>query len=151
MNVTIATTIRVTIQFLKVNSLKNEKCFGLSWINRQNKISLKKKEVMNCIKCNCAYTYEISGFWICPECNHEWTMEEAQSEEKIYEDSNGNILIDGDCVVVIKDLKIMGSSSVIKQRTKVKNIKLVDNDHDINCKIDGIGQCSIKTMFVKKS
>lgn len=106
---------------------------------------------MNCTKCNCEYTYEVNGLWNCPECGHEWTNEDIQESVKVYKDSNGNILQDGDSVVVIKDLKVKGSSSVIKQGTKVKNIRLVDSDHDIDCKIDGIGPCSIKTQFVKKN
>lgn len=106
---------------------------------------------MNCIKCNCEYTYEVAGLWACPECGHEWTEESIQETEKVFKDSNGNILNDGDSVVVIKDLKVKGSSSVIKQGTKVKSIRLVDGDHDIDCRIDGIGAVQIKTMFVKKN
>ncbi len=106
---------------------------------------------MNCIKCNCEYTYEVAGLWACPECGHEWTEESIKETEKVFKDSNGNILNDGDSVVVIKDLKVKGSSSVIKQGTKVKSIRLVDGDHDIDCRIDGIGAVQIKTMFVKKN
>ncbi len=106
---------------------------------------------MNCVKCNCEYTYEVAGLWTCPECGHEWTNESLTEDVRVYKDSNGNILNDGDSVVVIKDLKVKGSSSVIKQGTKVKNIRLVDSDHDIDCKIDGIGSCSIKTIYVKKA
>ncbi len=106
---------------------------------------------MNCIKCNCEYTYEVSGLWNCPECGHEWTSESLKEEEKVFKDSNGNILNDGDSVVVIKDLKVKGSSSVIKQGTKVKNIRLVDGDHDIDCRIDGFGAMQIKSIYVKKS
>ncbi len=106
---------------------------------------------MNCIKCNCEYTYEVSGLWNCPECGHEWTSESLKEDEKVFKDSNGNILNDGDSVVVIKDLKVKGSSSVIKQGTKVKNIRLVDGDHDIDCRIDGFGAMQIKSIYVKKS
>ena len=88
----------------------------------------------------------------CPECGHEWPMQAAAGEEgmRVYRDASGTILQDGDTVTVIKDLKPKGSSGVIKQGTKVKNIRLVDADHDIDCKIDGFGAMSLKTEFVKK-
>ncbi|MCM3617496.1 zinc ribbon domain-containing protein YjdM [Sutcliffiella horikoshii] len=105
----------------------------------------------NCPKCNSEYTYEDGIFLICPECAYEWTPgSEGTEEEKVYKDANGNILHDGDTVTVIKDLKVKGSSSVVKQGTKVKNIRLVDGDHDIECKIDGFGAMQLKTEFVKK-
>ncbi|ART77007.1 alkylphosphonate utilization protein [Sutcliffiella horikoshii] len=105
----------------------------------------------NCPKCNSEYTYEDGNLLVCPECAYEWTPgTEKVEEEKVYKDSNGNILIDGDTVTVIKDLKVKGSSSVVKQGTKVKNIRLVDGDHDIDCKIDGFGAMQLKTEFVKK-
>lgn len=104
-----------------------------------------------CPKCNSEYTYEDGLNYVCPMCAHEWPRQEI-IEETIVKDANGNILSDGDSVTVIKDLKVKGSSSVIKQGTKVKNIKLVDpdNGHDIDCKIDGFGQISLKSEFVKK-
>lgn len=107
----------------------------------------------NCPKCNSEYTYEDGNLFVCPECAHEWTAESATEEieeVKVYKDANGNVLVDGDSVTVIKDLKVKGSSSVVKKGTKVKNIQLVDEDHDINCKIDGIGAMQLKTEFVKK-
>lgn len=106
----------------------------------------------NCPKCNSEYTYEDGNLFVCPECAHEWTAEsEVQAQEdKVYRDANGNVLNDGDTITVIKDLKVKGSSSVVKMGTKVKNIKLVDGDHDIDCKIDGFGQMQLKTEFVKK-
>lgn len=106
----------------------------------------------NCPKCNSEYTYEDGSLLICPECAYEWSLEsEAQNEDaKVYKDANGNILNDGDTVTVIKDLKVKGSSSVIKIGTKVRNIRLVDGDHDIDCKIDGFGAMKLKSEFVKK-
>ena len=107
----------------------------------------------NCPKCNSEYTYEDGNLFVCPECAHEWTLaSEAEEieEKKVYKDANGNILNDGDSVTVIKDLKVKGSSTVVKKGTKVKDIQLVDEDHDINCKIDGIGAMQLKTEFVKK-
>ncbi|MGL6100045.1 MAG: zinc ribbon domain-containing protein YjdM [Fusobacteriaceae bacterium] len=105
----------------------------------------------NCPKCNSEYVYEDGDMLVCPECAHEWKLEEEDSEsEKIIKDSNGNILQDGDSVTVIKDLKVKGSSLVVKQGTKVKNIRLVDGDHDIDCKIDGVGSMKLKSEFVKK-
>ncbi len=105
---------------------------------------------MKCNKCECEYVYQVGNLWNCPECGNEWTDEENAGAQKVFKDSNGNILVDGDSVTVIKDLKVKGSSSVIKQGTKVKKIRLVDGDHDIDCKIDGIGPVQIKTMYVKK-
>ena len=110
-------------------------------------------ELPNCPKCNSEYTYEDGNLFVCPECAHGWTAEsevEEVEEKKVYKDANGNILNDGDSVTVIKDLKVKGSSSVVKKGTKVKDIQLVDEDHDINCKIDGIGAMQLKTEFVKK-
>lgn len=107
-----------------------------------------------CPKCNSEYTYEDGDMYICPECAHEWSKDavEAGAEEtKVIRDSNGNVLQDGDTITVIKDLKVKGSSLVVKVGTKVKNIRLVDGDHDIDCKIDGIGAMKLKSEFVKKA
>ncbi|WP_010096641.1 zinc ribbon domain-containing protein YjdM [Ornithinibacillus scapharcae] len=104
----------------------------------------------NCPKCNSEYTYEDGVLFICPECGHEWTTEQENEEQTVIKDSNGNVLQDGDTVTVIKDLKVKGSSTVIKQGTKVKNIRLIDGDHDIDCKIDGFGAMQLKSEFVKK-
>lgn len=108
----------------------------------------------NCQKCNSAFTYEDGGMFICPECGHEWPKDavvEATESELVVKDANGNVLKDGDAVVVIKDLKVKGSSSVVKVGTKVKNIRLVDGDHNIDCKIEGIGAMKLKSEFVKKA
>lgn len=105
-----------------------------------------------CPQCHSEYTYEDNHLFICPECAHEWkNTEEIQESKRIIKDTNGNELHDGDTVVVIKDLKVKGSSSVIKGGTKVKNIKLVEGDHDIDCKIEGIGAMNLKSQFVKKA
>lgn len=106
-----------------------------------------------CPKCDSPYTYQDGVMLICPECAHEWSTAEPQAEfEKVFRDANGNELVDGDTVTVIKDLKIKGSSLVVKVGTKVKNIRLTDEgDHDIDCKIDGIGPMKLKTEFVKKA
>jgi len=109
--------------------------------------------VPSCPKCQSAYTYEDGELYICPECAHEWPVNgeiEPNEEQKIVKDANGNVLQDGDTVTVIKDLKVKGSSSVLKVGTKVKNIRLVDGDHDIDCKIDGFGAMKLKSEFVKK-
>ncbi|MBU3055411.1 zinc ribbon domain-containing protein YjdM [Pseudomonas indica] len=106
-----------------------------------------------CPKCNSEYTYEDGTMLICPECAHEWSAiaaEAAPEGDKVIKDSVGNVLQDGDTITVIKDLKIKGSSLVVKVGTKVKNIRLVDGDHDIDCKIDGIGAMKLKSEFVKK-
>lgn len=106
-----------------------------------------------CPKCKSEYAYEDGAMWVCPDCGHEWNPAvepETVSGEKVIKDAVGNILQDGDTVSVIKDLKIKGSSQVVKVGTKVKNIRLVDGDHDIDCKIPGIGAMGLKSEFVKK-
>jgi protein PhnA len=107
----------------------------------------------NCPKCNSAYTYEDGTLLICPECGYEWTMETEHSNDdtKVVKDANGNILNDGDSVTVIKDLKVKGTSLVVKIGTKVKSIRLVEGDHDIDCKIEGFGAMKLKSEFVKKA
>jgi len=106
-----------------------------------------------CPKCNSEYTYEDGEMFVCPECAHEWpkAVPVAAAEERVVRDAVGNVLQDGDNVTVIKDLKVKGASAVVKVGTKVKNIRLVDGDHDIDCKIDGIGAMGLKSAFVKKA
>jgi protein PhnA len=110
-------------------------------------------DLPKCPKCSSEYTYEDGALYICPECAHEWSQDAgADAEDKLQiKDANGNPLADGDTVTVIKDLKVKGSSLVVKVGTKVKNIRLVDSDHDIDCKIDGIGPMKLKSQFVKKA
>jgi protein PhnA len=106
-----------------------------------------------CPQCHSEYTYEDGGRYVCPECAHEWNAQagEAPAEAaRVFRDAAGNELHDGDTVTVIKDLKPKGSGGVIKQGTKVKNIRLVDSDHDIDCKIEGFGAMSLKSEFVRK-
>ncbi len=108
-------------------------------------------EFPNCPRCNSEYTYEDGNLLVCPECAHEWTVGTENSEDgKVIKDANGNVLKDGDSVTVIKDLKVKGSSLAVKIGTKVKNIRLVDGDHDIDCQIDGFGAMKLKSEFVKK-
>ncbi|MEG0285726.1 MULTISPECIES: zinc ribbon domain-containing protein YjdM [Vagococcus] len=106
----------------------------------------------SCPNCESVYTYEDRGLFVCPECAHEWSENSDANETDafIVKDSNGNILQDGDSVTVIKDLKVKGASNPVKQGTKVKNIRLVDSDHNIDCKIDGFGPMKLKSEFVKK-
>lgn len=113
-----------------------------------------------CPKCNSENIYEDGNLWVCPECSHEWSQHAAEAAaeqntetDNSVRDANGNILNDGDSVTVIKELKIKGSSSVVKVGTKVKNIRLTDgNDgHNIACKIDGIGAMNLKSEFVRKA
>lgn len=113
------------------------------------------EELPNCPKCQSAYTYEDGNLLVCPECAHEWSSSVSEDEkngddQKVVKDANGNVLQDGDSVTVIKDLKVKGTSSVIKIGTKVKNIRLVEGDHDIDCKIDDFGAMKLKSEFVKK-
>jgi len=107
-----------------------------------------------CPSCGSTYAYEDRGQLICPECGHEWTVDTADAdvpEARVWKDANGNVLQDGDTVTLIKDLKVKGSSSVIKVGTKVRNIRLVEGDHDIDCKIDGFGAMQLKSEFVRKA
>jgi len=109
-----------------------------------------------CPQCASSLTYEDAGLYVCPECGHEWSKDaitetDAYEHKRVIHDAVGNELHDGDAVTVIKDLKVKGSSLVVKMGTKVKNIRLVDGDHDIDCKIDGIGAMKLKSEFVKKA
>jgi protein PhnA len=115
-------------------------------------------ELPPCPQCHSALTYEDGDMYVCPECAHEWAKGEAAAsaaesgnEARVVRDSNGNVLQDGDTVTVIKDLKVKGSSSVVKVGTRVKGIRLVEGDHDIDCKIEGIGAMKLKSEFVKKA
>ena len=110
-------------------------------------------DLPNCPQCSSTYTYEDGGHYVCPECAHEWdaVTTESNNEQQVVRDAYGNVLNDGDAVTVIKDLKVRGTSSVVKVGTKVKNIRLVSGDHDIDCKIDGIGSMQLKSEFVKKA
>jgi protein PhnA len=108
----------------------------------------------SCPQCQSEYTYQDGDMFICPDCAHEWRASEpveATAPARVWKDAHGNVLQDGDAVTLIKDLKIKGSSSVVKVGTKVKNIRLIDGDHDIDCKIDGFGPMQLKTEFVKKA
>ena len=110
-------------------------------------------DLPKCPACSSEYTYEDGDNYVCPECAHEWPKHaaaDAGEAQKVWKDANGNVLQDGDSVTVIKDLKVKGSSLVVKVGTKVKNIRLVEGDHDIDCKIDGIGAMKLKSEFVKK-
>ncbi len=108
-----------------------------------------------CPKCQSAYTYEDGAQLVCPECGHEWSAQgpeaAAADEVRVIKDAVGNLLQNGDTVTVIKDLKVKGSSLVVKVGTKVKNIRLTEGDHDIDCKIDGVGAMGLKSEFVKKA
>lgn len=107
----------------------------------------------NCPKCNSEYSYKDGILYVCPECAYEWTndVEEKLDTVLIIKDANGNRLQDGDAVTILKDLKVKGSSLIVKVGTKVKNIRLVEGDHDIDCKIEGIGPMKLKSQFVKKA
>lgn len=108
-------------------------------------------ELPACPQCQSTYTYEDGLLFVCPECAHEWSEATAGGDDdSVIRDANGTELQDGDTVTVIKDLKVKGSSSVVKVGTKVKNIRLVGGDHDIDCKIPGIGAMGLKSEYVKK-
>lgn len=107
-----------------------------------------------CPRCGSAYVYEDGSLYVCPECAHEWSKEAVAKDadqKRVVRDAYGNVLDDGDSVTVIKDLKVKGSSSVVKVGTKVKGIRLVEGDHDIDCRIEGIGAMGLKSEFVQKA
>jgi protein PhnA len=107
-----------------------------------------------CPECGSSFTYHDGTLFVCPECGHEWSGEEAvgeDTEEPAARDANGNPLADGDTVTVIKDLRLKGGSGVVKMGTRVKNIRLVEGDHDIDCRIDGFGPMKLKSAFVRKA
>ena len=107
----------------------------------------------SCPSCGSAYTYADRDLLVCPECGHEWSTDAEESREQglAVRDANGNSLTDGDTITLIKDLKIKGTSQVLKVGTRVKNIRLVEGDHDIDCRIDGFGPMKLKSEFVKKA
>ena len=113
-------------------------------------------DLPKCTKCGSAYTYENGSLYVCPECGHEWTVQDAKKDEigqPVVKDAYGNILQNGDTVTIIKDIKVKGSSSTLKVGVKVKNIRLVDevNGHNIEAKVPGFGQMMLKSEIVKKS
>ncbi|MBN8480209.1 MAG: alkylphosphonate utilization protein [Xanthomonadales bacterium] len=113
-------------------------------------------DIPPCPQCGSTYAYADRGLVVCPECAHEWTPADAvepvsAEAARVVKDAVGNVLADGDSVVVVKDLKVKGSSSVVKVGTKVRNIRLVDGDHDIDCRVDGIGAMGLKSEFVRKA
>ena len=109
-------------------------------------------DLPNCPQCQSRFTYSDGSQLNCPDCGHEWQPDSTadSDDSRVIKDSNGNVLQDGDTITVIKDLKVKGSSLVVKVGTKVKNIRLIDGDHDIDCKLDGIGAMKLKSEFVKK-
>jgi len=105
-----------------------------------------------CPNCQSALTYEDGPLLFCPECAHEWApIEGAGNDAPVFRDANGAILADGDTVTIIKDLKVKGASQALKVGTKVKNIRLVEGDHNIDCRIDGFGPMKLKSEFVRKA
>jgi protein PhnA len=110
-------------------------------------------DLPKCPQCGSEYTYEDGGMYVCPECAHEWAKEAAGDTGEgslTVTDAYGNVLSDGDSITVIKDLKVKGSSSVVKVGTKIKNIRLVEGDHNIDCKVEKVGPMKLKSEFVKK-
>ncbi|MBX2964661.1 MAG: alkylphosphonate utilization protein [Cyclobacteriaceae bacterium] len=115
-------------------------------------------ESTQCPRCNSLYGYPTGTSMMCPECGHEWNPEEVSesvssagdADSLLVKDANGNVLNDGDTVILIKDLPVKGASKPIKAGTKVKNIKLTDGDHNIDCKVDGFGAMALKSIYVRK-
>lgn len=122
------------------------------WFSRDSRIigSGMTDTLPPCPECASTFTYQMDALLICPECGHEWSPGAESDNVEVVRDSVGNVLVDGDTVTVIKDLKVKGSSSTVKVGTKVRGIRLVDGDHDIDCKVPGIGQMGLKSQFVKK-
>jgi protein PhnA len=121
-------------------------------ISNESQREKSVSDLPKCPECGDEFTYQDGLLFVCPSCAHEWsTTAEIKEDDAAVRDANGNVLQSGDSVIVIKDLKVKGSSLVVKGGTKVKNIRLVDGDHDIDCKIDGIGAMSLKSEFVRKA
>lgn len=108
-------------------------------------------ELSPCPQCKSTFTYEMDDMLACPDCGHEWNPNEVEADAFVVKDANGNILQNGDSVVTIKNLPVKGTAQSIKAGTKVRNIRLVDSDHNIDCKIDGFGAMALKSEFVKKA
>lgn len=117
---------------------------------------LKMSDTTNCPRCNSAYAYPTGTSMMCPECGHEWNPDDststtqAETDALAVKDANGTVLLDGDTVIIIKDLPVKGSSKPIKAGTKVKNIRLTDGDHNIDCKVEGFGAMALKSIYVRK-
>lgn len=115
---------------------------------------MMSENLPNCPMCNCEYTYEMGALLVCPECAHEWSAQvtEDTDEVRVVKDSVGNVLVDGDAVTIVKDLKVKGSSTAVKVGTKVRNIRLITpvDGHDIDAKVDGFGSMYLKSSIVKK-
>lgn len=135
-----------------VHGFCNSFGFRVVILPRYNK-TVMSEEMQPCPECNSPYGYFLrDGVYACPECGHEWNPEELSKEnELVVKDSNGNVLKDGDSVIVIKNLPVKGASGPVKAGTKVKNIRLVEGDHNIDCKIDGFGAMALKSEFVRKA
>lgn len=119
-----------------------------------NQLLLEMEKLPPCPRCNSEYTYELGEILACPVCGLEWNPEEInenESPEGLVKDANGNVLSDGDTVVIVKDLPVKGAPKAIKAGTKVKNIRLVEGDHNIDCKVDGFGAMALKSEFVRKA
>jgi protein PhnA len=111
-------------------------------------------DLPKCPSCGSSFTYEAGSLLACPECGHEWSPDNddpPEDERPTHRDAVGNILSDGDSVTIVKDLKVKGASSALKAGTKVRGIRLVDEDHNIDCKIEGFGPMKLKSEFVKKA
>ncbi len=117
-----------------------------------DRIQINMSEIPPCPECKSPYAYPTGQSLMCPECGHEWNPEEGTIEEGgEVKDANGNVLVNGDSVVVVKDLPVKGAPKPMKAGTKVKNIRIVDGDHNIDCKIDGFGSMALKSEFVRKA
>ncbi len=113
---------------------------------------MSDKQLPVCPKCGSEFTYENGYLLMCPECGHEWDPKDtSETDANVVKDANGNILQNGDSVIIVKDLPVKGAPKPIKAGTKVKNIRLTDGDHNIDCKIDGFGAMALKSEFVRKS
>jgi protein PhnA len=106
---------------------------------------------IHCPKCQSSYAYSTGDLYSCPECFHEWHPDDESEDNTVIKDSNGNVLHDGDSVIVIKDLPVKGAPKPVKAGTKVKNIRLTTGDHNIDCKIEGFGAMALKSEFVRKA
>ena len=139
--------------YFQAGNRRNSERSELSPGAKKIRLSLPPNQLpmKDCPLCKSPYGYALGDLFACPECGHEWNTEETEEKESVVKDANGNILENGDSVVVIKDLPVKGAPKPVKAGTKVKNIRLTDGDHNIDCKIDGFGSMALKSEFVRKA
>ena len=145
-------TTKKPIDFKQFSTLHKACCIKLfKLVSLYLKKNILMSDTISCPKCQSPYAYLVDELYTCPECFHEWSPNEVVEDENVVKDVNGAVLQNGDTVIVVKDLPVKGAPKPVKAGTKVKNIRLTDGDHNIDCKIDGFGAMGLKSEFVRKA